>query len=332
MLAPLFVLGCRSSTSTELSFGEPTTTAAAADASTTTSAANGDGPTTVAATTTDAVSTTASVAPDCVGLQDIEPGVRTLLSDGDERSYRLALPDGYDGTVAAPMIVDFHGFGATAEEYAANTSLGKRGSQLGFVVVTPDAANSPSQWNARADPDRPDDFAFAHALVEELSSVLCIESDHVVAAGHSNGAVFASYLVCSSPYEFAALAMVSATTPEVCPDDVQPAILSIAGTADTTNPYLFDDGTGAVESLASWAEHNGCDDEPAASTLMEGVESLRHSSCTGGSVALITVVDGTNAWPGGAIAAGAIGNSTAGRTFDATGAVLDFFESVAADG
>jgi polyhydroxybutyrate depolymerase len=326
-VTPLCLVGCRASTSTELSFIETTSTAVAASTTDDVAAS-----TTVEPTTTVAPTTSIAGEPDCVGLQDVESGERTIASDSGTRTYRLAMPDGYDGTVAAPMIVDFHGFGATAEKYDTNTSMSDRATELGFIVVTPDAVNAPSQWNVRADPDRPDDFSFAHALVGELSKVLCVLPEHIVAVGHSNGAVFASYLVCSSPFEFAAVAMVSATTPEVCPDDVQPAIMSIAGTADTTNPYLFDDGTGALDSLSSWAEHNGCSDEPVAIDLTDGVEQLRHTDCAGGAVVLITVQEGTNAWPGGDIAAGAVGNSKAGRTFDATGAVLDFLTAVTADG
>ena len=282
-----------------------------------------------AASTTQLVTTTA--VPDCVGLAAVTSGQHTFDHQGVERRYELALPTDYDGLRAAPMVVNFHGHGFSAEQHDSNTSMSKLGTRRGFVVVSPDSNSEPASWNVRADPDRDDDFEFIHSLVAELLTKLCVDPDRVYATGHSNGSVFAAYLVCSEPYEFAGVAMVAGTALWLCPPDVQPSVMAIAGTADNTNPYDGDEDTGGsvVEVVGSWATHNGCALDPASSEPVAGVDELRYSGCANdGSVVLMTINGGGHPWPGTPIARAVDVNSTAGRDFDATSAILDFFDSL----
>jgi polyhydroxybutyrate depolymerase len=279
--------------------------------------------------TTQLVTTTA--VPDCLGLADVSSGEHTFVFDGVERRYRLALPTGYDGTQAAAMVVNFHGFGGSADKHDENTSMSKIATHRGFVVVTPQANNDPASWNARSNDDLDDDYGFIHSLVVELLTKVCVDPQRVYAAGFANGAVFAGYLVCSAPSEFAAVAMVGGTTLWLCPPEVQPSVLAIAGTADESSPYEGDDDSGGSvpEVVGGWAERNGCAVDPATSELQPGVEEQRYGGCANdGAVVLLTIEGGVHQWPGTPIARTVADNSAAGRDFDATSAILDFFDSL----
>ena len=46
--------------------------------------------------------------------------------------------------------------------------MGSKGSDRGYIVVTPEALGSPHNWNWRSAPDRADDFGFVLALVDDL--------------------------------------------------------------------------------------------------------------------------------------------------------------------
>jgi polyhydroxybutyrate depolymerase len=301
------------STGTEAA--EPATTASA------------DGGSTTVATTS---APTTTRAPDCTGLTPLATSDRTFAQGDLVRTYHLSLPRAYDNSWAAPLIVNLPGYGATAAQHDAITSMSKVAKRDGFIVVTPDATGDPPSWNVRGDTNRPDDVAFFAGLMTELGTILCVESDQVFIVGHANGGRFAATVACAVPV-FTAIAMVSVSTaPETdCGAQVQPAVLEIAGTADATNPYEGDDKQpGAQAAVAAWAEHDGCTGDPTTADVTDGVQSMQYAGCAVGTVTLLTVTGGANPWPGSSVAAAFPGNSEAGKTFDATGAVVDFFDAL----
>jgi polyhydroxybutyrate depolymerase len=240
---------------------------------------------------------------------------------GAERSYLLALPDGYDGSVAAPLLLNFHGFSNNKEGFEAVTGVAAEGRQRGYVVVTADALGEPQEWNMFGDPARADDFAFVDALVADLSQRLCIDESRVYAAGHSNGSAFTGFLACKEPYRFAAVAMVSAFVPSGCPvDDVAPSVMAVHGTDDPAVPY--EGGTvggsaigypATLDTFAAYAEAYDCDpvtqDQPEPTVERRLLTGCAHDS----EVVLYTEVGGTHDWP-------------TAPGFSATDAILDFFD------
>lgn len=287
----------------------------------------------------DATSTTELMA-DCSPARPAEglsptPTVRDIDLDGTVRTYSIAVPETYDGTTAVPLVLNFHGWGSSGAEQEANTSLAARGAARDMVVVTPDATGSPAEWNIFDDPSRTPDFDHVDRLVATLVDTLCVDEDRVFAVGHSNGAAFTGFLACREPFRFAAVAMVAATIPSTCPDGRTPSVLAISGDADPQVPYAggsVGGGAtsipGAVETMAGYLERYGCSDDVAVSEPVPGVRSERTSDCTSGAVVgFDTVVGGTHPWPGGLAAANDPANSEAGRTYDATGAILEFFDA-----
>jgi polyhydroxybutyrate depolymerase len=247
------------------------------------------------------------------------------------RAYLLALPAGYDGTTAYPLVLSFHGFSSNKEGQNAYAAMAGKGTARGYIVVTPDALGDPRDWNYFGDPARADDFGFVDALVADLSDRLCIDADRIYAAGHSAGSAFAGFLQCRAPYRFAAVAMVAAFIPTTCPvDRATPSVIAFHGTADPLVPYDGGSVGGGpsgippvLQTLDQYADAYRCDrpateDEPAA-----GVETDTLTGCADGSeVVLYTIVGGTHDWPGNAVRPG-----TGGQAYPATEGILDFFDA-----
>jgi polyhydroxybutyrate depolymerase len=271
---------------------------------------------------------------------DCDPPRRAVTTDaaqsfrfGDQdRAYLLALPDGYDGTTAQPLVFSFHGFAGSKEGHDANTAMADKGTARGYIVVTPDALGAPRDWNYLGSPARADDFGFVDALVVDLSERLCVDADRVYAAGHSAGSAFAGFVQCKRPYRFVAVAMVAAFIPTTCPvDDATPSVIALHGTADPAVPYDGGSvGGGPVgippvlETLQQYADAYGCDRPATEEEPAPGVETDTFTGCAGGSeVVLTTIVGGGHGWPGSPTRPAASG----GEAYSATDAILDFFDA-----
>ena len=252
------------------------------------------------------------------------------------RTYAIAFPAGYDGTQATPLLFDFHGYAGNKEQQETNTHLAATGTAQGYIVVTPDAEEAYGkirEWNLFGGAGRPDDFTYVHTLVARLKAELCIDPARVYAAGHSNGSAFVGFLVCTKPYEFAAVAMVSATTPAGCPAGIAPAVLAVAGTKDPQVPFAGGSVGGGptnippvLDVIDKYVEHYHCTPSPTKTALAPGVERTAYAGCDDGAdVDLLAVHDGTHEWPGSAAAQANPTDSVAGKTFDATAEVLRFF-------
>ncbi len=259
-------------------------------------------------------------------------GLLSLRHDGATRTYRLFVPARDDGRHALPVVFDFHGFKADSALEEQRSRMGVLGVARGFVVVSPDALGTPRRWNTPGDPGKADDAGFVTALLGELASRYCLDARRVYVTGHSNGAEFAAALVCRSPL-FAAVAMVSSTSEARCPAGRAPATMAVHGTADPSVPYnggLVVGATVPVPAAAAvmkdYAARYGCRSVPARYRASAGVVAVRYTGCAhGGDVLLDTVIGGTHLWPSSPESRADPNTSSAGKTFDATGAILDFF-------
>ena len=137
--------------------------------------------------------------------------------------------------------------------------------------------------------------------------------------GSSNGAAMVGLYACTDQ-RVVAVAMVLAVVPSTCSGDAPiPTVLAIRGTADPVVPY-----EGSSELVATWATAAGCEPSPVASQVWPGVERTEYRECAAGQrIALDTIEDGVHAWPGGA--ADRPDDAEAGRTYPATGQIVDFF-------
>jgi polyhydroxybutyrate depolymerase len=287
--------------------------------------------------TTTSGPTTTTEAPDCVPARRPAIGGRAQEIDvaGSPRTYLLDVPPADDGTTARPLVFDVHGFLSNAVEQDARTRMAAEGNARGYVVVTPEALGTPSNWRLFGEPDPQDDYAYLRAVRASVQERLCIDPERIYAAGHSAGSAFSGFAVCREPYGWAAVAMVSAAVPSTCPAGHRPSALAIAGTRDAAVPY--DGGTvagstqqigGFLATFEAYVDQYGCTGTVATSRPAPGIERRTVDDCDlGAHVQFDTVVGGTHAWPGTSAAKADLVASPEAKAWDATAAILDFFDA-----
>ncbi len=250
---------------------------------------------------------------------------------GPTRAYRRYVPAGYDAATPAPLVVDLHGLTMTNELESALTGFEDLADDEGFVVVTPQGLGDIPFWNFISAGIATDDVAFLGDLVDRVGADLCIDTSRVYASGISNGGLMSSALACRRPDVFAAVAPVAGVTfLPGCEDGPPVSYQAVYGTADNVLPY--DGGLGGNlqgflssnpldassatpdeqqdrissitfapvdETLANWAERNGCAAEPDEERVSDEVVRRSWPDCDGGAEVVLYVVEGGgHTWPG----------------------------------
>jgi polyhydroxybutyrate depolymerase len=120
--------------------------------------------------------------------------------NGEEREYRLVVPDSVDLSKPAPIVFAFHGMGDDNKDHMAATSgLPDLAAEHKFILVFPAASaqlvsgNLVKAW-ALAPEHIPADLAFFDALLAKLRTQYRIDPKAIFITGMSNGAYFAHLL------------------------------------------------------------------------------------------------------------------------------------------
>lgn len=271
-----------------------------------TTSAPGGGAVASSSTSTSASTTTSGPPIDCTPPA---AGEQQVTVAGETRSFTVAVPGSFAGP--APVLVAFHGFASSAEEFAGVTGLAAQGPAAGVVVVLPQALGSPTGWKIVSGFEQ--DRAFADAVLEQVLASDCVDPDRVWLGGFSAGSGFAGVYGCgraaADAGSVAGLLLVSGLPPAICPEQGAPRVAVVHGTADPVVRFQGGeqvvDGepvplVGVPESVAGWAERSGCADGPAETGHADDLTLSSWSSCDGGPVDLLAIADGGHAWPGGA--------------------------------
>jgi len=152
-------------------------------------------------------------------------------------SYRVRLPP---APAKRPYgaIVFFHGWQQTAADVINDQSLTAVTARLGVALV---ALNGERKtWSFPSSPHHyRDDFAYVHAVLEDIEKRFHINCSRILGAGFSQGASMLWYLACRQPRLFAAFAPVSGAfwrpAPRACAGPA-PVLLHLHGLADATVP------------------------------------------------------------------------------------------------
>ena len=258
-----------------------------------------------------------AAAPSSCRLTAIAAVEQQVPSGGRQRTYRLFVPQGYEGRARLPLVLDMHGSGGTAAGQAKTSGLETLAVREGFIVATLQADGG--RWNVPITADRPDDVAYASDVIDHVAAQACVDSARVYATGFSGGGRMASLLACRLNTRIAAIAPMAALRwPAPCEGRPVP-VLTFHGLADTQNPY---DGHAAgrggewlesvPDALAGWAQHNRC----AATAIEEDppgpLSTLRYDGCGGGAEVRVIRIDG-------------LGHRWAREEIDATAAMWQFF-------
>ena len=185
-----------------------------------------------------------------------------------------------------------------------------------------------------------DDVAFLSAVIEELTTQGCVDSQRVYLTGFSGGGRMASAYACARPDLVAAIAPVaglragspSAEDPTVidttaCASAQGVSVTSFHGTADLVNPYDGNEdpqwGYGLDTAVQEWADLNQCA-ETGTERISEHVERTAHQDCTqNAEVVSYKVSDGGHTWPGTSADLSALGTTT--QEISASELMWEFF-------
>lgn len=159
-----------------------------------------------------------------------------------DRHYRIAMPEGHDGTTPVPAIVFSHGYRGSAQGVMRNGSLRRMASQMGVALIA--AKSEGDDWvipNAprHMDTDGTPEFAYFAALLDDATGRFPIDAARIVATGFSAGGMMTWNLACSMSDRFAGFIPISGTfwlkPPETCTGPTA-SIVHIHGTTDRTVP------------------------------------------------------------------------------------------------
>ena len=245
-------------------------------------------------------------APDTTGLF-----TQTLSHNGITREYIVYVPDSYGGTSSVPLMLNFHGFGQTADQYLRFADMRSLADADNFILVYPQGTllDGDPHWNAglKSDANKSDadDFGFVEALINEVSSNYKIDPQRVYSCGYSNGAFFTYALACYHSDKIAAIGSVAGTMMEETYNNCSPshptAMINIHGTSDAYVPYGGAEGLKSIDEVLSyWTGYNNTNTIPTVNRVNDGATTIERYSYTDGdnntSIAHYRVINGRHVW------------------------------------
>lgn len=194
-------------------------------------------------------------------------GADTNCALGD-RHYRIAMPDGYDGSDPVGAIVFAHGYRGSAAGLMRNRNLRRMISDMGLAFIALKSLdddwvlpNSPRHM----DSDGAEEFTYVDAVLKDAAARFSIDTSRLMATGFSAGGMMVWNLACHRPGSFAAFAPISGTfwleAPASCAAPIA-NIIHIHGDADKTvpltgRPILATHQGDVAEALSMYADFGG---------------------------------------------------------------------------
>ena len=214
------------------------------------------------------------------------PDFHEMEVDGARREYLLHIPEGFTSETEFALIINFHGFGDCAIEYADSVGesygLNDLADEEGFVVAYPQGmvrAKGDPYWEPGASGGdiEVNDLLFTRHLVANVSSKTLIDPDRVFAAGYSNGGMMAYDLACRASDLFPAVAIMSGVMlADTCSSPDATSIIHFHGIDDEVIPL---DGSGDFPSVLGniefWRDHNDIPAESLVTTSLEAGDVTR---------------------------------------------------------
>ncbi|MEQ8255720.1 MULTISPECIES: alpha/beta hydrolase family esterase [Roseovarius] len=175
------------------------------------------------------------------GLPAFACGPDTDCRIGD-RSYRIYLPRGQDGTTPMGALIFAHGYKGSAAGTMRNGALRGMADLLGIALVAANAKGD--DWRLPGTPSggvtSPEtELGYFDALRDDILANTAIDPDRIVVAGFSAGGMMIWTLACHRPADYAGFIPVAGTfwapTPDSC--TTPPAdIIHVHGTSDRIVP------------------------------------------------------------------------------------------------
>ncbi|WAC01355.1 prolyl oligopeptidase family serine peptidase [Lacinutrix neustonica] len=199
----------------------------------------------------------------------------TLMHDGIQRTYILYVPQAYNASTPAPLVLNFHGYTSNAIEQINYGDFRPLADEDGFLIVVPqgtvDTAGN-THFNVGWGTSTVDDIGFINALLDDLSTQYTINQDRIYSTGMSNGGFMSYKLACELSDRIAAIASVTGsmtlgTTGSCNPLHPTP-VLEIHGTSDGTVNYNGSNFATAIPDVLSyWSNYNNTDTTPTVTSI-----------------------------------------------------------------
>ncbi|MFC3495857.1 ricin-type beta-trefoil lectin domain protein [Glycomyces rhizosphaerae] len=165
-----------------------------------------------AATATD-VSATASTG--CGKAPTLNSGTHTIQSSGQNRTFILKVPAGYDNTKPHKLIFGNHWWGGTAEQVAGGGSDGAVYAHYGLDALSGGSAifvAPQGQNNAWANSNGID-VVFFDDMIRRIEADLCVDQSQRFSLGFSYGGAMSYALACARPDVFRAVIAIAVPGP-----------------------------------------------------------------------------------------------------------------------
>ncbi|MDJ0766489.1 MAG: PHB depolymerase family esterase [Myxococcota bacterium] len=237
---------------------------------------------------------------DCPVDGDIGAGQHNfdIQFEGRDRDYIAVVPEIYDPSMPTALVINMHGYSSNAFQQTIFSNMNPTAEARGFIVLYPNGFEN--SWNGgaccgeAAEQDL-NDVGLMGALVDDVSTKLCIDRKRVYATGMSNGGYMSHRLACEGSDLFAAVAPVAGALgiSDCTPPRPMP-VLAFNGMED--NLVNYDSGKAAIEH---WLASNGCSDTPATETFNDSYCET-YADCNDGiSVVFCSMTPMGHCWPGG---------------------------------
>lgn len=284
----------------------------------------------------------------CLGATAITVGAwrdetpESVTLDGEERFYRIHVPDNYDPNTPVPLVVMFHGGGGHAVSMETMSGMNAVADRENFIVVYPNGSGFLRYrlltWNAAdnccgyALDNDVDDISFVQTLVEQVQKDYAIDPARIYASGMSNGGMMSYRVACELPTIFAAVAPVAgALNLEDCSPTEPISVLIIHGLEDKFVHYEGGRSDGQENrtdnsvdyAFTFWRDQNACPDNAfAEETVIYRTE--QHNDCADNTSVWLYAIKGEgHTWPGGVQPRILADEPT--QDFDASAIIWEFF-------
>ncbi|MFI5682131.1 cellulose binding domain-containing protein [Streptomyces cellulosae] len=226
---------------------------------------------------------TAAASPGCGKTPALTSGTHTIQSSGENRSFILRVPDGYDRNRAYRLVFGFHWWGGTSTDVATGRTVEtgtwayyglQRLANNSAVFVAPQGLGN--GWANSGG----EDVTFVDDMIRRIEADLCVDTTQRFALGFSYGAAMSYALACSRATVFRAVAVQSGGQLSGCGGGTQPiAYLGVHGLRDSV---LGISGGRAMRDR--FVRNNGCSvqnpPEPTQGSLTHRVTT--YSGCSAG--------------------------------------------------
>ncbi len=234
---------------------------------------------------------------------DLGPGDHKIdiSFDGRDRSYDVHVPGSYNSSTPMPLFINMHGFSSNGWQQVLFSGMNAGADLKGYIAIYPYGIGN--SWNGgtccgTAASEDIDDVGFMKAIVEDISTKLCVHPRHVYATGMSNGGYMSHRLGCEAGDVFAGVAPVAgAMGIDDCSPDRPMPILIFHGTEDGLVAY--EEGRAAFED---WVEHNGCTEFFEIVEFGESWCEIYEDCEDGVKTAMCSLNPMGHCWPGGSSA------------------------------